>query len=175
MKSFNCAALFYLPRYTSISTLWKSSRHPCWVVTSIRINLALSALIFCVSEKENKLANNLHFDLQPDLWQEIFGVEYAETYVSEENQHSLVWGEDTPPHQAQIANADLQSCLLSSVLLPCSLQFCNTMGWAWQHLTTILQVTIIMQCIKWKRIRLWWSIVAFRLVEEREVSQQLHF
>lgn len=101
-----------------ISTLWKSSRHPCRVVTSIGINWAWGALVFRVSEKESKLANNLHFYLQPDLWEKSLGWSVLKQ-VSEENWHSLAWGEETPPTKPRQV----------SVLRPCSFQFCNAMGW----------------------------------------------
>lgn len=139
-----------------ISTLWKSSRHPCRVVTSIGINWAWGALVFRVSETESKLANNLHFYLQPDLWEKSLGWSVLKQ-VSEENWHSLAWGEETPP-----PNPD--RWVFSGPAAFSSAMLWDEQG---QHLT-ILQVTIILQCTNWKKVRLRQSTIAFCLVEERE-------
>lgn len=90
MKSFNYAALFHLTRSMCISTPQKSSRHPCWVVTSIGINLALSALIFLCLWKRKQTGKQSAFWLTTWFTRELVRAEYAETEVSEENRHSLV-------------------------------------------------------------------------------------
>ena len=141
---------FTSPDSMCISPLWKSPCHPCGLVTSIGINLSLW--------KSKKTGKQSAFWLTTWSMREIIGVKDAETEV---------WREPTLTHPRDPLT--LQSRLLLGVL-PCSSLFCNTTGWAWQRLTATLEVTVIMECIKWKGIRLWWSTLAFCLVEEWVVS-----
>lgn len=138
---------------------------PAGVVASIRIHLALTALIFCLSETE-KVANNLHFDLETDLSERSLGWVCCNISLWRDSAFGSPRGRDLPIKPSQ----QMLTCRpVSCPAAECSA--INTMGWAWQHLTTALQNTVITQHSKWKRIKLWWSILALCLVEGWEISQ----
>lgn len=131
------------------------------MLISIKTNLAISALTFCVSDKGSKVASNLCCDLQLKL-REIIRVDYAET---KKNQYLLVWCLSIKPWQKTLS-CRANYCWSFSLSLALRLKFLQYCGMRTTAFNNYFASNYI-QCIIWKRIRLWWSLLAFCFVRDR--------
>lgn len=131
------------------------------MLTSIKTNLAISALIFCVSDNGSKVASNLCCDLQLKL-REIIRIDYAET---KKNQHLLVWHLPMRPWQKTLM-CRANYCWAFSFSLALQLRFLQYRGMRTTAFNNYFASNHI-QRIKRKRIRLWLSFFAFCFAKEK--------